>query len=204
MWATVLLVPAFFLQGDASPPEFSVTSGWVRAGAVTPVADRAGALTGLAAPAVRSEVPPATVVAPTTSPPTTAAAAVTSTSSTTRALATTIAPTSTSTTTTTRPAATTTSTRVTISLPLVSLKPAANSDRGVASWFGAPDGTCAHRTLPFGTVVKVTRIHNGAVATCIVDDRGPSDMSRVIDLSDDTFLKLADLEAGLVDVIIEW
>ena len=79
------------------------------------------------------------------------------------------------------------------------------SDSGVASWFGAPAATCAHRTLPMGTLVKVTRNHNGASATCKVDDRGPTlETGRLIDLSLDTFEKLAASEAGLIDVMIEW
>ena len=79
------------------------------------------------------------------------------------------------------------------------------SDSGVASWFKAPAGTCAHRTLPMGTLIKVTRLHNGATATCKVDDRGPTvETGRLIDLSLDTFEKLADREAGLIDVKIEW
>ncbi|HJV09511.1 MAG TPA: septal ring lytic transglycosylase RlpA family protein [Acidimicrobiales bacterium] len=79
------------------------------------------------------------------------------------------------------------------------------TDSGVASWFHAPDGTCAHRTLPMGTLIKVTRIHNGAVASCKVNDRGPTvETGRLIDLSDDTFEKLAAKEAGLIDVRIEW
>ena len=79
------------------------------------------------------------------------------------------------------------------------------TDSGVASWFGAPAATCAHRTLPMGTVVKVTRNHNGASATCKVDDRGPTvETGRLIDLSLDTFEKLAASEAGLIDVRIEW
>ena len=83
-------------------------------------------------------------------------------------------------------------------------KASANSERGVASWFGAPARTCAHRTLPFGTVIKVTRISTGVSVDCTVDDRGPADMSRVIDLSTDTFAALADVEAGLIEVVIEW
>ena len=79
------------------------------------------------------------------------------------------------------------------------------SDSGVASWFNAPDATCAHRTLPMGTIVKVTRIHNGASTTCKVSDRGPTVATgRLIDLSLDTFEKLAAREAGLIDVRIEW
>ncbi len=79
------------------------------------------------------------------------------------------------------------------------------SDSGVASWFNAPDRTCAHRSLPFGTMVKVTRTANGAMTTCKVSDRGPTvETGRLIDLSLDTFEKLAAKEAGLVDVRIEW
>lgn len=80
-----------------------------------------------------------------------------------------------------------------------------HSDSGIASWFNAPDATCAHRTLPFGTMVKVTRVHNGASTTCKVNDRGPTlETGRLIDLSLDTFEKLADRGVGLIDVTIEW
>ncbi|HEX6595957.1 MAG TPA: septal ring lytic transglycosylase RlpA family protein [Acidimicrobiales bacterium] len=94
-----------------------------------------------------------------------------------------------------------------ITLP-AALRPAqqarANTERGVASWFGAPAHTCAHRTLPFGTVIKVTMISTGVSTECSVADRGPSDMSRVIDLSTDTFEHLADTSVGLIEVVIEW
>ena len=130
------------------------------------------------------------------------------------------------TTTTSRPAATTTtakppppttSTTTGRLTPLTTLlesvvPPAAavtgaitRTDSGVASWFNAADATCAHRTLPMGTMIKVTRIHNGATATCKVSDRGPTVATgRLIDLSLDTFEKLAAKEAGLIDVRIEW
>ncbi len=79
------------------------------------------------------------------------------------------------------------------------------TDSGVASWFKAPAGTCAHRTLPMGTMIKVTRNETGASASCKVDDRGPTVATgRLIDLSLDTFEKLASRDAGLIDVRIEW
>lgn len=78
------------------------------------------------------------------------------------------------------------------------------SETGNASWFAATNGTCAHRTLPFGTIVKITRIRTGATATCRVNDRGPSDESRLIDLADDVFESLAPTGAGLMPVKIEW
>lgn len=82
--------------------------------------------------------------------------------------------------------------------------PPARTETGLASWFGAPAGTCAHRTAPFGAEITVTRLQTGAAVTCTVDDRGPADTSRVIDLSTDTFEKLAPTGAGLIDVKIEW
>lgn len=118
-----------------------------------------------------------------------------------------------STTTTTTPPTTSTTvppTTTTVIIPinlLVNPAPAsAHSHRqdGVASWYRAADGSCAHRDAPRGTVLKVTRVRTGQSVTCVVSDWGPEDSGRVIDLSDDTFLKLAALEAGLIDVIVEW
>jgi rare lipoprotein A len=68
----------------------------------------------------------------------------------------------------------------------------------VASWYGAefhgrPTAsgekfdmnslTCAHRELPFGTLLQVTNISNGKAVRCIVNDRGPFVSGRDIDLS---------------------
>jgi len=47
-----------------------------------------------------------------------------------------------------------------------------------------PDGlTAAHRTLPFGSKVHVTNIHNGRSVVVLINDRGPYARGRVIDLS---------------------
>jgi rare lipoprotein A (peptidoglycan hydrolase) len=116
------------------------------------------------------------------------------------------------TTTTTTPTSTTsTTTPVAVTLPAaltpvgpVSTGAATESNRGWASWFGAPEGTCAHRTIPRGTVITVTRVRTAASTTCVVDDWGPADTTRIIDLSTDTFEQLAPSEAGLIEVIIDW
>lgn len=111
------------------------------------------------------------------------------------------------------PAPTTTTTPLTpLTTILTQVAPAAaavlspmRSDTGQASWFNAPDGTCAHRDLPMGTIIKVTRTSNGSSTTCKVNDRGPTlATGRIIDLSLDTFEKLAAREAGVVSVRIEW
>jgi rare lipoprotein A len=43
--------------------------------------------------------------------------------------------------------------------------------------------TAAHRTLPFGTMVRVTNTHNGRSVVVRINDRGPYIRGRVIDLT---------------------
>ncbi len=50
--------------------------------------------------------------------------------------------------------------------------------------FDRDDFTCAHRSLPFGTKLKVTRIKTGASVVVRVNDRGPYAKKRVLDLSE--------------------
>ena len=71
----------------------------------------------------------------------------------------------------------------------------AKSSSGVASFYKSgkqtangerfnPNGlTAAHRTLPFGTKVRVTNIRNGKSVVVRINDRGPFIRGRVIDLS---------------------
>ncbi|MGH9376548.1 MAG: septal ring lytic transglycosylase RlpA family protein [Terriglobia bacterium] len=70
--------------------------------------------------------------------------------------------------------------------------------KGIASWYGYPyqgrptaNGeiynmyalTAAHRTLPFGTMVRVHDLQNGESVNVRVNDRGPFIRGRIIDLS---------------------
>jgi rare lipoprotein A len=71
----------------------------------------------------------------------------------------------------------------------------AKSTTGVASYYNSgkqtangerfnPNGlTAAHRTLPFGTKVRVTNMRNGKSVVVRINDRGPFIHGRVIDLS---------------------
>jgi rare lipoprotein A len=63
--------------------------------------------------------------------------------------------------------------------------------------------TAAHPTLPFGTKVKVTNTKNGRSVVVRINDRGPTQPGRVIDLSRAAAGKLAMLRAGLVPVKLE-
>lgn len=89
---------------------------------------------------------------------------------------------------------------------------------GIASWYGrkyhrrhTASGerydmfalTAAHRTLPFGTVLKVTNLENGRTVKVRVNDRGPFVKGRIIDLSLAAAREI-DMEiAGVVRVRIE-
>lgn len=61
----------------------------------------------------------------------------------------------------------------------------------------------AHKTLPFGTRVKVTNLDNGKQVTVRIVDRGPFEPGRIIDLSRVAAARLDLLEDGIVDVKIE-
>jgi rare lipoprotein A len=82
--------------------------------------------------------------------------------------------------------------------PIIEKRETKDVQYGVASWYG-PDFhgkptssgeiydmhqlTCAHNTLPLGTVVMVTNLENGRSLELKVNDRGPFVKERIIDLS---------------------
>ena len=89
---------------------------------------------------------------------------------------------------------------------------------GEASWYGAqlqghktasgepfdPAAlTAAHRTLPFGALVKVTNLGNGRSAVVRVNDRGPYAHDRLIDLSRAAAEQLGFIEQGHARVSVE-
>jgi len=63
--------------------------------------------------------------------------------------------------------------------------------------------TAAHPTLPFGTKVKVTHTKNERSVVVVINDRGPTQAGRVIDLSRAAADKLGMLRAGLAPVRLE-
>jgi rare lipoprotein A len=85
-----------------------------------------------------------------------------------------------------------------VATPLAAAAPIVQNEGGIASWYGHPyhgrptasgeiynmyDMTAAHRTLPFGTQVKVHDLDNGHDVTVRINDRGPFVEGRIIDLS---------------------
>lgn len=65
------------------------------------------------------------------------------------------------------------------------------------------DLTAAHRTLPFGTLVKVTNLENQKSTVLRINDRGPHVKSRVIDVSGAAAEQLGLLDSGTAKVRIE-
>lgn len=90
-------------------------------------------------------------------------------------------------------------------------------ERGIASYYGpgfhgnlTANGeiydmyamTCAHPTLPFGTVLRVTNLDNDHQVTVRVNDRGPYVGGRIIDLSKGAASELGMLESGIANVLL--
>jgi len=76
---------------------------------------------------------------------------------------------------------------------------------GDASYHDYADArTCAHRTLPFGTVLTVTNLANGKKTTCVVNDRGPYADGRIVDLSRTAFSAIGNIADGVIHVSIDW
>ena len=61
--------------------------------------------------------------------------------------------------------------------------------------------TCAHRTLPFGTRVRVTDLKTHRSVDVVVNDRGPFTKNRVLDLSLAAAQSLGMTARGLINVM---
>ena len=62
--------------------------------------------------------------------------------------------------------------------------------------FNMNDYTCAHKSLPFDTILRVTNLANGKTCNVRVNDRGPFVASREIDLSKAAAIKLGMIGSG--------
>jgi rare lipoprotein A len=100
----------------------------------------------------------------------------------------------------------------------VASHPPIYSEEGVASWYGPPyhnrqgaNGkifdenalTAAHRTLPMGSLIRVTNEKTGQSATMRITDRGPFVQGRVLDLSMASAKATGVYRAGLATVRID-
>jgi rare lipoprotein A len=94
----------------------------------------------------------------------------------------------------------------------------AADEEGLASWYGEPyhgriaasgetydmeELTAAHRTLPFGTTVRVNRLDTGASVVVRINDRGPIPEDRIIDLSKAAAQRIGMIQPGIVPVALQ-
>jgi len=70
----------------------------------------------------------------------------------------------------------------------------------MASYYSAGGMTAAHRTLPFGTQVRVTNLSNGSSVVVRINDRGPFIRGRTIDVSTSAARALRMTGAGVARV----
>ena len=92
------------------------------------------------------------------------------------------------------------------------------AETGLASWYGAPyhnrrgsNGqvydmnamTAAHRTLPLGSIVRVTNVKTGHAAVVRITDRGPFVPGRIVDLSLAAAKKTDVWQPGIARVRVE-
>jgi rare lipoprotein A len=90
--------------------------------------------------------------------------------------------------------------------------------RGVASWYGpgfhgrqSASGerfnqnalTAAHRSLPFGTMVRVTNLNNGRAVVVRINDRGPYSGGRILDLSAGAAQQIGMISTGVAPIRLE-
>ena len=92
----------------------------------------------------------------------------------------------------------------------------ATQQKGIASWYGTENRisstgkpiqhhrpALAHRTLPIGTMVKITNIKTNKSVIATVEDRGPYVYSRIVDVNKAAAKKLDMINSGTAKVIVE-
>ena len=92
------------------------------------------------------------------------------------------------------------------SLLLGSAHAASASESGIASYYHRSPGgglTAAHRSLPFGTQVRVVNLDNGRSAIVKINDRGPFIRGRIIDVCTAAATVLGFRQAGVAHVRVE-
>jgi rare lipoprotein A len=96
--------------------------------------------------------------------------------------------------------------------------PGIYSEQGTASWYGVPFNgrraangeifdmntmVAAHRTLPFGSIIRVTNLRNGREAEVRIIDRGPFVEGRILDVAHEAAVALDMVGTGVAPVRIE-
>ena len=102
--------------------------------------------------------------------------------------------------------------------PVAAAAAAGDVTTGKAAWYGKKFNgrktasgqrfnagllTAASNTLPFGTLVKVTNLKNKKSVTVRINDRGPKQVDRIIDVTRAAAARLGMLKSGVVEVEVK-
>ncbi len=103
-----------------------------------------------------------------------------------------------------------------LSLPQSALCKGIVYQKGMASWYGKENWrsstgkrlahkspALAHKTLPIGTVVKVTSMRTNRSVRAVVEDRGPYTKNRIVDLNYPAAKELGIVKDGITKVKVE-
>jgi rare lipoprotein A len=98
--------------------------------------------------------------------------------------------------------------KIVVALALISSSafPAVAAEVGFASYYSYPQKSgliAAHRTLPFGSQVRVTNLNNGRTTVVRIIDRGPFVRGRIIDVSVSAAAALGFTQAGVARVRLD-
>ena len=90
--------------------------------------------------------------------------------------------------------------RTTLAVTFAQARTAKHSFSGMCAYYPGRGGglTAAHKTLPFGTRVRVTDSKTGRSVTVRINDRGPFNKGRVLDLSTSAAKALGMTQRGVV------
>lgn len=107
-------------------------------------------------------------------------------------------------------------TLVIVLMMMSSISAIASTQTGTASWYGKENSrSCtgkklqhkipatAHRTLPIGSVVKITALKTGKSVLAVVEDRGPYTKHRLVDVNIAAARKLGMIKRGITTVRVE-
>lgn len=184
---TVALLPALFTGGGGEEPTTTTVL--------------------ISAPITDTTLAPSTTTTTTAAPPATVVTASPTTAKPVKKAHTHAAPATTTTTAAPKPEPKPTTTTTAPAPKPAAAQPSGNEESGRATWYeleGARAGICAHKTLPFGTIVTVTNTNTGASIQCEVGDRGPFVDGYVIDLFRTDFEKLQPTSKGWFPARITW
>jgi rare lipoprotein A len=103
-----------------------------------------------------------------------------------------------------------------ISFLVISAQNGFGVEKGMASWYGAENSrsstgktlyhkipAAAHKTLPIGTMIKITSVKNNKSVIAVIEDRGPYTKGRIVDVNRVAASQLGMLKSGVTKVTVE-